>query len=305
MLKGKILSPSSTLGIVAPASPEKYSSLKPSLNLLKCYFNNIKLGAHVLDRTGYLAGDDVNRANDINKMFLDDSIDGIICLRGGYGSIRTLSYINPDIIKCHPKFFCGFSDITLLLNYFTSLGLITFHGPMINSNLIDSSTLSSLIDISSCNTPNYTYDLTQFNDISYLNTNSFTGKLIGGNLSIICSSLKTPYEITAANSILLLEEVNEEPYVLDRMLTQLLYSDYFKSCRGIIVGHLDKQLIPNLSYKKKLQKVFIERLTPLNIPLIIGFPSGHDYPNLTLPIGSIVSFNPEAKRLIVKDNFLI
>lgn len=305
MLKGKVLSPSSTIGIIAPASPEKYSSIKSSLNLLKLYFNNIKLGSHVLDRKSYLAGEDSDRGEDINKMFLDDSIDGIVCLRGGYGCMRTLPFINSEIIKSNPKFFCGFSDITLLLNYFASLGLISFHGPMINSNLSDTQTLSSFIDVASSNCCNYTYSLSDYKDIYYVNRKTFTGRLVGGNLSIICSSIGTPYQMDCFDSVLLLEEVNEEPYVLDRMLTKLLFSDYFKSCHGIIVGHLDKQIIPNLSHKKRLQNIFIERLRRLKIPLIVGFPSGHDYPNLTLPIGSIVEFNSTTKKLIVKENFLV
>lgn len=306
LLKGKCLNENSTIGILAPASPEKENFINNKLSLFKSLcFSNIKLGKHLYNKHDYLAGNDKDRASDINDMFNDDSIDGIICFRGGYGSIRTLQYIDDSIIKCHPKFFCGFSDITLLLNHFRNLGLICFHGPMINSNLSDCETVKSLLDISKYNFSNYSYNLNHYCDIRYINDDSFSGQLIGGNLATICSSIGTPYEVKGNNFIILLEEVNEEPYVIDRMLTELIFHNFFDSCNGIIIGHVNKSKLFDLCYKNHLQQVFINRLKNLHIPMIIGFPFGHDYPNFTIPIGCNAHYSKTQKQLILTDSFLI
>ena len=273
MLKGKCLNENSTIGILAPASPENASFINNKLSIFKTLcFSNIKLAKHIYDKDDYLAGSDKDRASDINDMFKNDSIDGILCFRGGYGSLRTLQFIDDDIIKSHPKFFCGFSDITLLLDHFKNLGLIGFHGPMINSNLSDCETVKSLLDISCYNLSNYSYKLNDYHDMIYINDTSFSGQLIGGNLATICSSIGTPYEVKTNNSIVLLEEVNEEPYVIDRLLTQLLFHNFFNSCNGIIVGHVNKSRLFDLCYKKHLQQIFINRLKDLHIPMIVGFP---------------------------------
>lgn len=306
MLKGKCLNKNSTIGILAPASPEKITTINNKLSQFKSLcFNNVILSKHIYDNNDYLAGSDKDRASDINYMFSDDSIDGIICLRGGYGSLRILEYIDKNIVKSHPKFFCGFSDITLLLDYFKNLGLISFHGPMINSDLTDTTTIKSLLDVSSFNSKNYFYNLNNYPSMIYVNDYDFSGQIIGGNLATICSSIGTPFEMKTNNSIVFLEEVNEEPYIIDRMLTELLLSNFFVSCTGIIIGHVNKSKLFDQCYKKQLQNVFINRLSSLHIPLIVGFPSGHDYPNLTIPIGANAYYSKLDNKLIIKDNFLI
>ncbi|MBD7912664.1 S66 peptidase family protein [Clostridium cibarium] len=304
MLKGKTLNAGATIGIIAPSSPEDKEIINKKIEKFISLGFNIKLGSHLFDKYGYLAGSDQDRADDINNMFQDSSVDGIVCFRGGYGSIRTLSFINNKLIRSNPKFFCGYSDITLLLNYFSKLGLITFHGPMINSNFDDLATLDSFMSIISSNTSKYTYDLNLYKEITYLNPSSFTGKIVGGNLSMICSSLSTPYEVDMKNSILLLEDVNESPYAIDRMLTQLIYNKNLKKCKGIILGSFDGCTLPDYTKSLRLDQVFTDRLKPLEIPIIIGFPFGHSYPNLTIPIGCKAKFSYEKKLFTVEETFL-
>lgn len=305
MLKGSILNNSSTIGIIAPSSYEDNTKINNLINQFKTLGFNIKLGNHLFEKNSFFAGSDYNRASDINDMFADKNIDGIICLRGGYGSIRTIPYINKELIINNPKFFCGFSDITMLLNYFNSLGLITFHGPMINSNFNDIKTLSSFINIIKTHNTNFFYNLNLYPYINYSNLKSFSGKLVGGNLSILCSSIGTPYEIDTSNSIIFLEEINEAPYTIDRMLTQLIFANKFKSCNGVIVGYLSNTSNYNNSNDKKLfEQTIIDRLKPLNIPIILGFPCGHNYPNLTIPIGCNILFDSISKNIIFLDSFL-
>ncbi|PRR80898.1 S66 peptidase family protein [Clostridium vincentii] len=296
MLKGKALVKGCTIGIIAPSSPENKDIINEKINQFSSLGFNIKLGKHIYNSHGYLAGYDQERAIDITDMFLDPSIDGIVCFRGGYGSIRTLPYIDPKVIKRNPKFFCGYSDITIMLNYFTKLGLITFHGPMINSDFSNEETLESFLSVSS-NCSNITYDLNEYNDISYINPNSFCGKIVGGNLSVICSSIGTCFEINTKNSILLIEEVNESPYAIDRMLTQLLYGGKLTSCRGIIMGSFTGCDLPDYSRSLTLKEIILDRLEILDIPIITGFPFGHSYPNITIPIGCNAHFSYEYKKL--------
>ena len=306
MLKGKSLNSASTIGIIAPSSYENQNKIDDNIsNFLRLGFN-VKLGNHIYDKYSFFAGTDSNRAKDIMDMFLDPSIDGIICLRGGYGSIKTLPYIDTDILINNPKFFCGFSDITILLNYFSSLGLITFHGPMTNSNFKDKITLKSFFDISSCSKNQYDYDLNKYSTISYVNPDSFSGKIIGGNLSVICSSIGTPYEIDTTDSILLIEDVNQKPYTIDRMITQLISSGIIDKCKGIILGYLSDE--PSYSASLStilLNNTVIEAFSIIKIPIIIGFPFGHNYPNLTIPIGTYATFHEQSRLLRINTSFLL
>lgn len=305
MLKGKALNTSSTIGIISPASCEDKSIINEKINTFRTLTGyKIKIAPHVYDKYGYLAGSDKCRAMDLNNMFADKSIDGIVCLRGGYGSIRMMKYIDKKLIKKNPKFFCGFSDITLLLNYFSKLGLITFHGPMIKSNFNDEETLNSFLDISSCCSKNYIYNLNDMNQISYINKKSFEGKICGGNLVMMCSSLGTPFEVDTKNSILLIEEINEAPYAIDRMLTQLIYAKKLKSCHGIILGNFTDCALNDYSKSFNIEEIINDRLKPLNIPIIVNMPIGHSYPNITLPIGCKAKFSCQNNSLTILDNFL-
>lgn len=303
MLKGKSLTKGSTIGIIAPSSPEDKAIIDEKINLFSSLGFNTKLGKHIYNSHGYLAGYDQERARDITDMFLDNSIAGIVCFRGGYGSIRTLPYINPKVIKKNPKFFCGYSDITILLNYFANLGLITFHGPMINSDFTNEETLKSFLSISSSSS-NIIYNLNDYNNVSYINPNSFSGKIVGGNLSVICSSIGTSFEINTKNSILLLEDINESPYSIDRMLTQLLYGKKLDSCRGILLGSFKGCDLSDYSKSLSLKEIILDRLKPSDIPIITGFPFGHSYPNITIPIGCKGHFSYANKTLKILDTCL-
>lgn len=306
MLKGRTLNLSSTLGIIAPSSYENNDIINDNIAKFISLGFNVKLGDYIYHKYNFFAGCDLNRAQDITDMFLDSSIDGILCLRGGYGSIRTLPYLDKDILINNPKFFCGFSDITVLINYFASLGIITFHGPMINSNFNDKITLESFLDVTTCSKSQYVYDLNKYTSISYINPGSFSGKIIGGNLSIICSLIGTPYEIDTTDSILFIEDVNQDPYTIDRMITQLIASHIIDGCNGIIVGYLSNDRYYNTSTSKVvLEKTVIDALIHLNIPIIIGFPFGHNYPNLTIPIGTYATYCEETRLLKINDSFLI
>lgn len=284
-----------TIGVISPAGCERNNLMDYNLNQIKDLGFRIKEGANLRKINGYLAGTDKERANDFMEMFNDPSIKGIICYRGGYGSIRIMKYVDWNIIKKNPKIFCGFSDITLLLNYINSISDIpTFHTPMVNSNFKDELTKKYFFNLLTKN--KNMINLNKFNSIKVFNPNNITGVLCGGNLSMICSALNTPYDIKTSNKILLLEDINEPIYKIDRMLTQLLLSGKLHKCSGFILGHFTP-------YNEDIYSLIKDILVPLNKPIIVGFPIGHDYPNISLPIGSNITLDFTKNTMLIHNIF--
>lgn len=281
-----------TIGIICPSSAESEEIINKGINFFQNKGFNIKKGKYIYKRLGYLAGTDEERAYDLNNMFLDSCVKMILCVRGGYGCMRTLPYIDFNIIKNNPKIFVGFSDITTYLNsFYKKCDLITFHGPMLNSKVEDEFTLKYLL-----NTIMHGYKpLTIKNPDNITTTsnsdNTIEGILVGGNLSLICSTLSTAFEIDTTDKILFIEDVGEEPYAIDRMLTQLLLANKLQVCKGIILGQFTKCSLPNYKRSFTLEEVLKDRILELNIPTLCNFMSGHDYPKLTLPIGANISIN--------------
>lgn len=285
----------STIGIIAPAYTDDIEKATENINFFRSLGYKIKIGKNIFNTYGYLAGTDKERADDINRMFADKDVDAIICYRGGYGSIRMANYLDLNTIKKNPKIFCGYSDITLLLNYINKkCRFPTFHGPMINSNFNDPMTKDYFTNILENINSKITYNLKDIcgNNLKVYNSRDFKGKLVGGNLSIICSTLGTPYEIKFKKNILLIEEVNESPYVVDRMLSQLISCGKLKNLQGIILGHFTD--CTSSKNTLTIEEIIEEKLVPLNIPIIKHFPCGHDYPNITMPIG--VKFKYDSKK---------
>ncbi|MEG0857824.1 MAG: LD-carboxypeptidase [Terrisporobacter sp.] len=305
-MKLKHLIPGDTIGIVAPASPSDTNFINKKIATFNSLGFNIKKGNYIYKKHGYLCGTDKERADDLINMFIDPSVDAIVCFRGGYGSIRLLDNLDLNLIKSHPKPFCGYSDITILLNYLNrQCKFPTFHGPMINSNFNDSITKNYFINVLTNSNKHFSYDLKNMENINILNNTDFEGKLVGGNLSMICSAIGTPYDINFKNSIVFLEEVNENPYVIDRLLSQMIYANKFKYCNGIILGHFTDCSLSDYSKSFTLEDIIIQKLMPLNIPIIKNFPAGHSYPNITLPIGCRLNYDSRTLLLTMSENIFI
>ena len=289
---GKRLEIGNTIGLISPASSESPEAIKKGIDFFENLGFKVKPSKHLYDKWGYLAGTDADRSTDLMDMFKDPTVDMILCIRGGYGSMRILPLLDYDFIKSHPKIFIGFSDITVLLNtFYTKCGLITFHGPMGSSNLNDEETLKSFIETlmkgykpySIKNPPSIAFECKIPGIVK--------GKLVGGNLSLITSTLGTPYEIDTKDNILFIEDVKEEPYSIDRMLTQLTLAGKLQECRGIILGQFTDCTLLHYERSLTLEQVIEDRILNLNKPTISNFMSGHSYPKLTLPIGAELTLN--------------
>ncbi len=282
-IKPKYLKDGATIGVVAPASPcDKEKAEKYCRMLSRCGYN-VVLGKSVLcDAYGYLAGDDELRAQDINNMFSDRSIDAVFCLRGGYGSTRIIEKLDLNLIAQNPKIFLGFSDITALHNTFNSFcGFITFHGP----------------SVSNCEwgTRDYRFEECMRilrggscilkSEYSY-NFYPCQAEICGGNLTLVESLIGTDYAIDAQNKIIILEDVGEKNYSIDRRLNHLRQAGYFDKCKAIVMGRFtdgDEDDINNLPLKQIIEDIIV----PCGKPIICGADFGHISKNPTIPLGSI------------------
>lgn len=291
VLLGKKLEKGDTIGIVSPSSNEEPKKIEESINFLKHLGFKVKNGRHIYDRWGYLAGKDKDRAQDLMDMFLDKDVDMILCIRGGYGAMRLLPLIDFDIIRNNPKIFCGFSDITTLLNnIYQRCDLITFHSPMCNSKF-DSSTLKTFLDTLMFGYNPFTIENTDNIPTDHFNGDYVKGELAGGNLSLICNTIGTPYAVNTKDKILFIEEVNEEPYKIDRMLTHLHLSGKLQQCRGFIIGQFRDCDFSEFKQSLTLSEIFENRILSLKKPTLTNFQSGHSYPKITIPIGAEVEID--------------
>ena len=293
MIEPKPLKRRGTIAIVAPSGPLEAETVFKGEELLKEMGFDVIIAPSCFEKKGYLAGlSDRQRAEDIMMMFADEEVDAILCMRGGYGCNRIIPYLEHFKFEKYPKPFIGYSDITYLhifLNQFHQL--ITYHGPMLKDLLTKNQTttqhfLETIMGEMS-------FDMI---DVPYYNRNfcPTSGILIGGNLTIICSTLGTPYEIDTCGKILFIEEVNEPVYAIDRLLMQLKYSGKLDDAVGIILGDF------NVYDKKETDKLLRRTFRSYNKPIAYNIPSGHCKPIITLPLGSFVTLNPSNNSLSIQ-----
>ena len=288
----KRLKQGDTIGIISPASPEAVDSIKAGISTLQSLGFNVKEGNHIYEKWGYLAGSDEARAKDIMDMFLDKDVDMILWVRGGYGSMRLLPLIDYMLIKENPKIFMGFSDATCFINYLSQkCSLTTFHGPMVNSKFENQHTLSSFLFTIMNGYKPYIITNPPSIEANCLIKGEASGQLVGGNLALLAATMGTPYEIDTKDKILFIEEVGEEPYTIDRMLTQLLLGGKLQQCKGFILGQFKDCSLPHYDRSLTLDEVIKDRILSLNRPTLANLMAGHDNPKLTLPIGAEVKLN--------------
>ena len=275
--------------MIAPASPateEKREAAQKALEELGFW---VKVGRSCFLKRGYLAGSDALRAQDVNSMFADPEVKGIFCLRGGYGGGRILDRLDYELIRKNPKVFVGYSDITVLhiaLNQKSNL--VTFHGPMAASDMAGEFhpfSREHLLRAVLCPQPINTVLNPENQEIKSLVGGKAHGQITGGNLALIVSTLGTPYEIETKGKILFIEDVDEKPYRIDRMLTQLLLAGKLQQACGFIIGDWRNCEADNPEESLTLQEVFQDILAPLGKPTLYNVKAGHSRPQLTLPLG--------------------
>ena len=290
MIKPSRLNPGDSIGIVSPAGPVDRSHLAAGLQFLKTKGFKVQVGPHVYDRREYLAGKDEDRLSDLHHMFRNAEIKAVFCSRGGYGSLRLLDRIDFDLIRKNPKIIVGYSDITALLTaIFEKTGLVTFHGPMVKGvSSLPEKAWRNLLRIISSEQPAVFSPMEGYP----LSGGNGTGPIMGGNLSLICRLVGTPFMPSLRGSILFVEDRGEALYRLDRMFTHLVLSGSLEGIKGLIVG----QFI-DCGDPAAVDHLIKERFAPMNIPIATGFPLGHGPENTTLPLGIVAELDTDAMTL--------
>lgn len=312
MQKPKKLEKGDRIGIISPATAtEKRSDLIRAVETLEDWGYKVILGKNLNKTRGLVAGTEEERAADFNDMFRRDDVDAVFVAQGGYGSAQIINHVDFEAVKASPKIFTGFSDITSLHLALNKLaGLVTFHGPGIsrfNSDELTDYTKASFLSALTSEKP--LGDIKKASDKTWLNVinpGSAEGELIGGNLTLICASLGTPYEIETKGKILLIEDVDMEPWMMDHMLSHLRNAGKLDQAAGFIVGYC-KNCVPytaNPGYHvdMTLEDVLDYYLKPLKVPAFYGLPLGHTKDIATLPLGVAVRVDADEQRFRVLES---
>ena len=286
------------IGIVSPAGPVDESDLQPGMDLLEASGFTVRLAPHVFDREDYLAGKDEDRLSDLHAMLQDEKIKAVMCARGGYGSLRLLDGVHYDLIRQSPKIIAGYSDITaLLMAIHTNTGLITFHGPMVRGLAgNDSRNWESLLTLITSDQP-AEIDL---NECTVLLQGNASGPLVGGNLSLICHLLGTPYLPSLEGCILFIEDRGEPLYRVDRMLTHLALTGKLNGISGLIAGRFEE-----CGNETEIHKRMNSIVSEMGIPLVTGFPLGHGQKNIALPLGLTAELDTEVMTLTIGESCVV
>lgn len=294
LLKPPRLVPGDTVGLIDPASA---TFLRQDVEIvtetLAAMGFSAKRGAHLMDRYGYLAGRDADRASDVNALFADRAVKAVLAVRGGWGSARLLPHLDFETIRRNPKVLLGYSDLTALLNaVHARTGLVTFHGPVGVSTwtafsveharrvLVDGEALAMANPVEVKDT------LVPVEDrVQTITPGVARGRLLGGNLTVLSALVGTPYLPDFQGAILFLEDVREQIYRIDRMLTQLALSGILARVRGVVIGKCTR-CDPGEGYGSlTLEEVFDDHIKPLGVPAWHGAMIGHIDRQFTLPLG--------------------
>jgi muramoyltetrapeptide carboxypeptidase len=291
------------IGICAPASaPSTDDAIDKGIRYLEHLGYRIELGKNVYRRRGYLAGTDDQRASDVNTLFANPNIKAVFTVRGGYGSHRILPLLNYSTIKRNPKIFVGYSDITALqLAFFTKTGLITFSGPMVASEMsagLRGNEEELFWRTLTSHKPLPPIDARRsFSTKHSSRKNRSVGRLLGGNLSLVAALVGTPYFRAMSKLILLLEEIDERPYRIDRLLQQIKLAGVLKKINGVVLGKFIGCEPQKGKSSLTLEQVLDETFSDFRYPVLSSIHYGHVKRSLTLPLGVRVQVDARSGRL--------
>ena len=283
--RARALGPQSTIGVVSPASAVQRSALEAGCRALTALGGwQVAASPFALCSEDGFAGTAEARAAALMEMWQREDVDAVICARGGYGSNYLLPLLDFNAMRMTPKAFVGYSDNTSLLLALERAGLVPFHGPMVASDFATGSAEKSSF-VAALGGEAQDLHFPEGSQVRSLVAGEATGSITGGCLSVVVTSLGTPWEIETAGKILFLEDANEKLFRIDRMLMHLLLAGKFEGVHGIIFGAM-MGCSPASSDEETLPQMIQRILGGLGVPIVIGFPSGHvESGNITLPFG--------------------
>lgn len=284
MIVPPILKSGSKFHIVSPAGNVKEKLVFPIVKWLKQQGYKVEVGKYAFERHFQFAGTDAQRLHDLQTALDDPECSTIICSRGGYGTVRIIDQLDFSEFKKYPKWLVGFSDVTILHSCLNNLGFVTIHGAMppffLDKNEEANENLTSVIDLLNRKKISYKIATNRKNKIG-----NITGRLIGGNLSIITSLFGTGYELETAGKILFIEETDEYLYHIDRMLHQLKLAGKFDDIAGLVIGSFTGTKDNDSPFGQTVEDIILKVVEDYDFPICFGFPAGHDKKNLALAFG--------------------
>ena len=307
MIKPKKLQPGDTIAIISPSSPTKDSTAVPrGKAFLESLGYNVILGKHVDEwRGNYVAASEEARAEDLNELFARKDVDMILCARGGYGALQFVDRIDFENIKANPKLFCGYSDITslhLAINRFA--GLVTIHGEVLTALNADIRPYTKDHWLRCMTTTEDYREITAAEPGKFLTAiapGKAEGEVLGGNLSLIAASCGTFYQPDFSGKILFFEELNEEPYVIDRYLAQMRNCGMLDGLKGVVIGECEA-CTDHSGYYPDIIDTFKYYFADRGIPCLYGLPLGHTKDQAALPMGVKVRLDADEKTFAILES---
>jgi muramoyltetrapeptide carboxypeptidase len=293
VIRPRRLAAGDRVAVVAPAGPVPRERFEAGARILAARYSLVH-DERIFAKSGFLAGSDDDRLAELQHALGDPSVKAILCARGGYGLMRILPSLDPAPLLAAPKILVGFSDVTVLHAWAARAGVTSVHGPVVTQladlPADDAQSLIDLLESPQAPPPVENLRCAAGRGIA-------TGLLRGGNLELISRLAGTPWALALDGAVLLLEEIGERPYRIDRALTQLELSGAFSRLSGVVVGGLESCAEPPPGVSPTAEEVVVERLSRLGVPLLLGAPVGHGARNRALPLGVRVELDAGAGRL--------
>lgn len=291
-----------TIGIVAPASSFDSEKFKESIKMLRSLGYRVKYKRSIFNKCWANPGHNKQRGHQINRMFADRDVKAIFCAKGGYGSAEIIPYLDKKIIRQNPKIFVGYSDITVILLYLQKIAnMVVFHGPVVSDEIYEGMHPLTIEYLNRLLTEPKPLGELRFPQLISFNPGKATGRLVGGNLSLIVEAMNSPYHVATEKCILFLEDIHENFDVLEGYFRKLKDAGTFKRIKGLLFGK-----ITNPAGKEHDMHGIAARIFKgCDIPIIYGFPSGHlrvrGGLHATLPFGIPVTLDAAALSLTIKE----
>ncbi|MCB9081970.1 MAG: LD-carboxypeptidase [Lewinellaceae bacterium] len=301
------------VGLITPGSFIPDAALEKAVNNLEELGFSVVKGANIRAKRGYNAGTDQQRIDDLHRMFADPEIKAVWCARGGYGCSRLLPYLDYNLIRQNPKVLIGYSDITALLQaIFMHTGLVGFHGPVAGATWTEYAKkhLKGILmnpqeqyRIELAEEPRRTTD--PLYKVDVIQSGKARGRLMGGNLSLLAATAGTPFALDASSKLIFLEDVEEKPYRVDRMLTQLRQACELGNARGVVLGVFSGCVADPGDETLSLAETVRDRLGDLGVPVMYGFSFGHISNQCTLPVGIEAELDAENQTVTLLEPAVI
>jgi muramoyltetrapeptide carboxypeptidase len=304
-IKPPVLQKGDTIGVVAPASSFDPENFKQGIKKLRSLGFKVKYERSIFSKYWSHPGNDDKRAHQINRMFADQKVKAIFCAKGGYGSIDIVPHLDQECIRANPKIFVGYSDITFLLLYLLkTASMVVFHGPVISGEIFEGMNPLTIEYMKRALTQTVPIGAMHIPAAKILKNGSASGHLVGGNISMIAESISTPFELDTDDSILFLEDINENLETITQYFKQMEQAGKFAKIKGIIFGKM-VDCFDRAGKRYSIAEILTQLTKDYPVPIVYGLSSGHTKDildlHVTLPLGVEAILDADNQSLIIPE----